>query len=88
MNLKMGQSKEISIKSAYDFFGDMINTDDFHSNFWKIDKKLYRDINIYYIGYIVIKKFTDYENIQSMNQLHLIIYSATGCLMEKTVKNT
>ena len=61
----------------------MINTEDFHSNLWKIDKKLHRDIDIYHIGYIVIKKFTDYENIHSVNQLYLIIRSATGCLKEK-----
>ena len=61
----------------------MINTEDFHSNLWKIDKKSHRDIDIYHIGYIVIKKFTDYENIHSVNQLYLIIRSATGCLKEK-----
>ena len=52
----MGKSKEISIKSAYYSFEDMINIEDFHSNLLKIDKKSHRDIDIYYIGCIVIKK--------------------------------
>ena len=38
----------------------------------------YKDIDIYYIGYITIKKLGDCENIRSVNLLHLIIHSATG----------
>ena len=54
----MGQVKEISIKNqTYYFFDDMINIKNFHSNLLKIDKKLYKDIDYYYIGYIAIKKF-------------------------------
>ena len=37
----------------------------------------------YYIGYITIKKFSDYENIHSVNPLYLIIYSAIGYFNEK-----
>ena len=40
-------------------------------------KKLYKEIDIYYIGYITIKKFDDFEFIYSVNPLHLIINSAT-----------
>ena len=60
----------------------------FHSNLLKIDKKSHKDIDIYYIGYITIKKFSDCENIHSVNPLYLIIHSATGYFKEKTVKNT
>ena len=46
----MGQAKEINIKNqTYYFFKDMINIKIFHSNLLKIEKKLYKDINIYYI---------------------------------------
>ena len=38
------------------FFTDMINIEVFDSNLLKIDKKLYQSIDIYYIGYITIKK--------------------------------
>ena len=85
----MGQVKEISIKNqTYYFFDDMIDIKNFHSNLLKIDKKSHKDIDIYYIGYITIKKFSDCENIHSVNPLYLIIHSATGHFKEKTVKNT
>ena len=61
----------------------MINIKNFHSNLLKIDKKLHKDIDIYYIGYITIKKFSDCENIHSVNPLYLIIHSATGHFKEK-----
>ena len=40
-------------------------------------------MDIYYIGYTTIKKFSDCENIHSVNPFHLIIHSATGYLKEK-----
>ena len=83
----MGQVKEVNIKNqTYYFFDDMINIKNFHSNFQKIDKKLYKDIDIYYIGYITIKKFGDCENVHSVNPLYLIILSATGHFKEKSNK--
>ena len=80
----MGQVKKINIKNrGYDFCDDMINIKNFHSNLLKIDKKSHEDIDIYYIGYIMIKKFSDCENIHSANPLYLIIYSVTGHFKEK-----
>ena len=61
----------------------MIDIRNFHSNLLKIDKKSYKDIDIYYIGYITNKKFGDCKLIHSMNPLYLIINSATGYLKEK-----
>ena len=61
----------------------MINIKDFHSNLLKMDKKSNKDIAIYYIGYITIKKFGYCENIHSLNPLYLIIHSATGDFKEK-----
>ena len=84
----MGQDKKIKIKSAFHYFDDMINIKNFHSNLLKIDKKLHKDINVYYIGYIMIKKFSNYKNIHSLNPLYLIINSATGYVFKKMVKNT
>ena len=80
----MGQVKEINIKNqTYYFFTDIINIKNFHSNLLKIDKKSYKYIDIYYIGYITIKKFGVCENIQSVNLLYLIIHSATRDFKEK-----
>ena len=41
----------------------MVNIKIVHSNLLKIDKKSHKDIDIYYIGYITTKKFSDRENI-------------------------
>ena len=60
----MGKTKELRIKNqTYYFFNDMINIKNFHSDLLKIDKKPYKDFDIYYIGYITIKKFCDCEKI-------------------------
>ena len=80
----MGQVKKINMKNrGYYVCDDMINIKNFDSNLLKIDKKSHEDINIYYIGYIMIKKFSDCENIHSVNPLYLIIHSATGYFKEK-----
>ena len=51
----------------------------------KINKKSYKNIGIYNIGYITIKKIDDYENIYSVNPLYLIIAHASGYIEEKGV---
>ena len=75
--------KKINIKSAYHYFEDMVNIKVFYSNLLEINKKSHKDINIYYIGYIMIKKFSDCENIYSLNPLYLTINSATGYFKER-----
>ena len=75
----MGVVKQIDIKNRiYYFYNDMINIKKIDSNLLKIDKKSYKDIGIYNIGYITIKKIDDYENIYSVNPLYLIIAHASG----------
>ena len=48
----------------------------------KIDKKSYKDIGIYNIGYITIKKIDDCENINSVNTLYLLITHGSGYIEE------
>ena len=48
----------------------------------KINKKLYKNIHIYNIGYIIIKKIDDCENVTSVNTLHLRITHASGYIEE------
>ena len=80
----MGQVKEINIKNrTYYFFNDMINIEGFDPNLRKIDKKSQKNVDIYYIGYITIKKIDDYENIDSVNPLYLIIGEVDGHIEEK-----
>ena len=70
-------------KSNLIFYNDMINLKNFESNFLKIDKKHYKGIDIYYIGYITIKKIGDCENIHSVNPLYLLVNHASGYIEEK-----
>ena len=66
----MGEVKEINIKNqTYYSFNDMIDIRNFRSNLLKTDKKSHEDIDIYFIGYIMIKNFSGCENIHSMKSL-------------------
>ena len=79
----MKNTKQINIKNrTYYFFNDIININDFDSSLLKIDKKLYKNIGIYNIGYITIKKIYDYENIYSVNPLYLMIRKEIGHIEE------
>ena len=83
----MGTVKQIDIKNrTYYFYNDIIDLKSFKSNLLKIDKKSYKDIGIYNIGYITIKKIDDYENIYSVNPLYLNVNHANGYIEEKKWK--
>ena len=83
---KIGVIKQINIKNqTYDFYNDIIDLKHFMSNLLKNDKKLYKDIGIYNIGYITIKKIDDCKNIYSVNPLHLHVDHAGGYIEEKGV---
>ena len=82
----MGLVKQIGIKNrTYYFYNDMVDIKEFDSNLLKIDKKSYKDIGIYKIGYITIKEIDDYGNIYSVNPLYLTIPHASGFIEEKGV---
>ena len=75
----MGNIKEKNIKNrTYYFFNDMISIENFNPNLLRIDKKSYKNIDIYYIGYITIKNIGDYERINSVYLLYLIIGEVDG----------
>ena len=80
----MRKVKQIEIKNrTYYFYNNMINLKNFDSNLLKIDKKHYKGINIYYFGYITIKKIDDCEIIHSVNPLYLLVNHASGYVEEK-----
>ena len=82
----MGVVKQINIKNwTYFFYSDMINIKNFDPILLKIDRKSYKDISIYNIGYITIKKIDDCENVYSVNPLYLPINQASGYIEEKGV---
>ena len=72
--------KDTSIKNCtYYFFKDIINKKDLDPNNIEIDKKSYKNILIYYIGYVTIKKDL---KIYSVNPLHLIFNKVNGFFEE------
>ena len=73
----MGETRQINNKNwAYCFYNDQINLKNFDARLLKIDKKDYNDI--YYTGYVTIKKIADYNNINSVNSLYLMINEMIG----------
>ena len=61
---KMGEVKQTNIKNrTYYFYYDIIDLKKFGARLLKIDKKSYKNIDVYNIGYITNKKNDDCENI-------------------------
>ena len=80
----MGKIKQINIKNrTYYFYNDQINLKDFDARLLKVDKKDYKEIDIYYIGYVTVKKIANYNNINSANSLYLMINEMIGHFEEK-----
>ena len=80
----MGKIRQINIKNrTYYFYNDQIDLKDFDAKLLKIDKKDYKDIDIYYIGYVTVKKIANCNNINSENPLYLMINEKIGHFEEK-----
>ena len=75
----MVKVKQIDIKNlitnlilkTYYFSNNISNIEEFNSSLLKIDKKSYKNIDMYYIVYITIEKLGDCENIYSENPFYL-----------------
>ena len=53
----METTKQINIKNpTYYFCNDIIDIETFDSNMLKLDKKSYKNLDIYNIGYVTVKK--------------------------------
>ena len=80
----MGKVEQINIKNRTSYFyNDQINLKDFDASLLKIDKKVYKDIDIYYVGYVTVKKIANYNNINSVNPLYLMINEMIDHFEEK-----
>ena len=62
------------------FYNDLINIKDFDPKLLKLDKKSYKSLDIYYIGYITRK---DEYKIHSVNPLYLLVHRIDGSIEEK-----
>ena len=49
----------------------------------KIDKKNHKKIDIYYVGYVTVKKIANCNNFNSVNPLYLMIDKMIGHFEEK-----
>ena len=75
--------KQMTIKNrTYYFYNYIIDIETFNSNMLKLDKKLYKDLDIYNIGYVKIKKNGYGYESNSVNPLYLCIDNANGYIEE------
>ena len=59
----MGEVQQINIKNrTYYFYNDMIDIKNFKPNLLNIDRKSYKNIGIYHIGFTTIKNIDYYES--------------------------
>ena len=80
----MRKIRQIKIKNwTYYFYNDEIDAKDFDASFLKIDKRDYKGIDIYYIGYVTVKKIANCNGINSVNPLYLLINDMIGHFEEK-----
>ena len=79
----MGSTTELNIKNqTYYFYNDIIDLKTFDSNNLKIDKNTYKNLDIFNIGYVTIKKIGDCYDVNSVNPLYLRINNASGYIKE------
>ena len=80
----MEKTKQINIKNrTYYFYNDQINLKDFDARLLRVGKKDYKEIGIYYIGYVTVKKIANCNNINSVNSLYLMIDKTIDHFKEK-----
>ena len=82
----MGETKQIDIKNrTYYFYNDIIDLKDFDARLLKIDKKSCKNIGIYNIAYITVKKVDHFDSIYSVNPLYSRVDHVNGYIKEKGI---
>ena len=82
----MGEIKQIDIKNrTYHFYNDTIDLKNFDARLLKTEKKSYKNIGIYNIGHITIKKIDGCGSIYRVNPLYLRADHLNGYIEEKRV---
>ena len=77
----MGIAKQMNTKNrTYYCYNDLINIKDFDPKLLKLDNKSYKNVDMYYIGYITKK---DEYKINSVNPFYLLFHITDGFIEEK-----
>ena len=82
----MDSTKQINIKDrTFCFYNDIIDIKTFDSNMLKVDKKTYKNLDVFNIGYVTVKNIGSVSDhsINSVNPLSLCIDNASGYMEEK-----
>ena len=80
----METTKQINIKNKICYFyNDIIDIEAFYSNMLKLDKKMYKNLDIYNIGYVTVKKLGSGYDINSVNSLYLRINNGNGYIEKR-----
>ena len=75
----MTKIRQINIKNlTYYFYNHQTNLKDFDASMLKIDKINYKEINVYYIGYVTFKEIANCNNINSVNPFYLMTDKMIG----------
>ena len=64
---------------TYYFYNDLINIKDFDPKLLILDKKSYKNIHIYYIGWNIKYEY----KVNSVNPLYLLVHRIDGFIEEK-----
>ena len=84
----MGRIRQSKIKNRTHYFhNDRINLEDFDESLLKVDKKNYKEIDVYDIGYVAFKEIANCNNINRVNSLYLMIDKIVGYFKEKIETN-
>ena len=74
--------KQLNMKNrTYYFYNDLINALNFEPTNLKLDRKTWKDIDTYYIGYVDKNKLEDWR-VNSVKPLYLII-NKIFCIVEE-----
>ena len=81
----MGETRQINSKNwTYYFYNDQINLKNFDASLLKVNKKDYKEIDVYYIDYVSFKEIANCNNIDSRNPFYLMIDKMIGHFEEKS----
>ena len=80
----MKTTDEINIENrTYYLYNDIISIETLDSNMLKLDKKTYKNLDIYNIGYVTKKNIGDGYDVNSVNPLYLRINNVNGYIEKK-----